>query len=130
MTPIPIRSNAISFNCSYNRNASEESNDVSLATSMVVFEVTLPTGYVADTSIFERLKSANPLIKKVELKNGDTVVVIYFDYLEANRTVCPVVDGFRVQKVQRQKPVSIVVYDYYESGEYDWEKCFYFLARN
>lgn len=105
------------IDCSFNRNASEESNDVSIATSMVVLEVTLPTGYTADLSIFERLRAANSLIKKVELKNGDTVVVVYFDYLEANRKVCSVVDGFRVQKVMRQKPVSIIVYDYYDSGE-------------
>lgn len=88
-----------------------------MATNMVVLEVTLPTGYTADSSIFERLQTSNLLVKKVELKKGDTVVVIYFDYLEANRKVCPIVDGFRVQKVLQQKPVSIVVYDYYDSGE-------------
>lgn len=86
---------------------------------MVVLEVALPTGYTADTSIFERLITSNPLIKKVELKNGDTIVVIYFDYLEANRKVCPIVDAFRAQRVLRQKPVSIIVYDYYDSGECD-----------
>lgn len=88
-----------------------------MATGMVVLEVTLPTGHTADSSIFERLETSVPLIKKVELKKGDTVVVIYLDYLEANRKVCPIVDGFRVQKILRQKPVSIVVYDYYDSGE-------------
>lgn len=100
----------------YNQNRSSI-NDVSSATNMVVMEVTLPTGFTADSSLFTRLQAANPLIKKVELKNGDTVVVIYFDYLEANRIVCPIIDGFRVQKVLKQKSVSIVVYDYYESGE-------------
>lgn len=85
---------------------------------MVVFEVTLPTGYTADTSVFGSLKESIHLIKKVELKNGDTVIVIYFDYLEANRKVCPIVEGFRVQKVQRQKPVSILIYDYYDSGKW------------
>lgn len=88
---------------------------------MVVLEVSLPTGYTTDTSIFQRLIASDPLIKKVELKNGDTTVVIYFDYLKANRKVCPIVDAFRAQRVLRQKPVSIIVYDYYDSGECNTE---------
>lgn len=84
---------------------------------MVVMEVTLPSGYIIDSQTIGNLKAADENVKKVELKDGETVVVIYFDNLIANRTSCPSIDAFRMQTVLNQRPVPIVVYDYYESGE-------------
>lgn len=90
--------------------------------NMIVMEVTLPSGYVIDSQTITDLKSADQNVKKVELKNGETVVVIYFDNLITNRTTCSLIDAFRMQKVLNQRPVPIVVYDYYESGKGEYDK--------
>lgn len=101
-------------------------------------EVTLPTGYAIDSQTIIDLKSNDENVKKVELKNGETVVVIYFDNLVMNQTACSLIDAFRVQKVLNQRPVPIVVYDYYESGKLNilnlirlWHKriCLFILAK-
>lgn len=84
---------------------------------MVVMEVTLPSGYIIDSDTIINLKSADANIKKVELRNGETVVVLYFDRLTADRSTCSLFEAFRMQKILNQRPVPIVVYDYYESGK-------------
>lgn len=80
-------------------------------------EVTLPSGFIADGVTTEQTKGSHPSIKKIELKNGDTLVAVYIENMKANRTVCPVISGFRMQKVLHPRPNSVVVYDYYESGK-------------
>lgn len=52
--------------------------------------------------------------QKVELKDGDTVVVMYFDSLDRNE-LCPTVSAFRTHKVAKQKPAPVVIYDYYDN---------------
>lgn len=84
---------------------------------MVVLEVSLPSGYTTDSSAFAKLESVNN-VKKIETTKGDTVVVVYIDSMNVTETICPVVDGFRVQKVTDQKPSTVVIYDYYDSCAY------------
>lgn len=45
---------------------------------MAVMEVTLPSGYTADPDSIPSLK-ASPFVQRVETRDGDTVVVLYFD---------------------------------------------------
>lgn len=81
---------------------------------MAVLEVSLPSGFSVDSDIVLGL-SREPNVKKVETKNGDSVVVLYFDKLVKSEAVCPLIDTFRVFKVADQKPVPIIAYDYYDS---------------
>lgn len=84
---------------------------------MVLLEASLPSGYTTDSSTFDKLYQIQN-IKKIETKKADTVVVIYIDNLKVDERICPVIQGFRIQKVTNQKPSSVVIYDYYDSCKY------------
>lgn len=83
---------------------------------MAVLEISLPSGFVVDSKALESLKSTIETIKKVETKNDETVAVIYFDHLSKD-PVSLKINGFRNHLVTEQKPVPIVVYDYYDNGK-------------
>lgn len=83
---------------------------------MVVLEVTLPSGYTAESdSLLNVTNLFN--VKKVETKNGDTVFVVYFDHFDVRREICPIFNAFRAHEVTKQKPVPISIYDYYDSSK-------------
>lgn len=92
-------------------------NATSNRSSMTVVEVSLPSGFVVDTQSLEKLKSSIEIVKKVETKNDDTLAVIYFDHLSKD-AVSLKLNAFRNHMVTEQKPVPIVVYDYYDSGKW------------
>lgn len=83
---------------------------------MAVLEVSLPSGFVVDALALESLKSNIETIKKVETKNDETLAVIYFDHLSKD-PISLEINGFRNHLVSEQKPVPIIVYDYYNNGE-------------
>lgn len=85
--------------------------------NMVVLEVSLPSGYLAESDALQNVLNAQN-VKKVETKNADTVFVVYFDNLVVNRTVCPVFEAYRMHSVDEPKPIPITVYDYYENGKF------------
>lgn len=85
--------------------------------SMVVMEVSLPSGFAAEPDLVDTLMRTSN-VKKVETRNGDSVVVLYFDYLKVNEPMCPLVEAYQAHIVAEQKPAPIVVYDYYDSCEY------------
>lgn len=76
-------------------------------------EVTFPSGYVADRDTISALEGTKS-IQKVELKKGDTLVIVYFDALSSHR-VCPAFYAYRTYKIADQKPASVAIYDYYEN---------------
>ncbi|KAG4076804.1 hypothetical protein HA402_009150 [Bradysia odoriphaga] len=85
------------------------------SSNMAVIEAELPTGFVADfQSIQEELKG-NPVVKKTETKNGNTVVVIYLDNVGANE-ICLELTAYRMCQIADEKPVSVQVYDYYDNS--------------
>lgn len=45
---------------------------------MAVMEVTLPSGFTVDSDALPSLQMSQN-VKRVETKNGDTVVILYFD---------------------------------------------------
>lgn len=83
---------------------------------MAVLEVSLPSGFVVDAPALESLKSSIETIKKVETKNDETLAVIYFDHLSKD-PISLKINGFRSHLVSEQKPVPIIVYDYYDNGK-------------
>jgi CD109 antigen len=63
---------AYNFSCRFvGTQGTNESN-------MAVMEVTLPSGFTVDADALPSLRMSQN-VKRVETKNGDTVVVLYFD---------------------------------------------------
>lgn len=52
--------------------------------------------------------------QRVETKDGDTVVVVYFDDMD-KKEICPVFKAYRTSKVAKQKPAPVMIYDYYDN---------------
>lgn len=84
---------------------------------MTVLEASFPSGFVVNLDTLQSLKANIDVIKKVETKNCDTVAVIYFDHLTSNELPLKL-DAFRNHVVSEQKPVPIIVYDYYDNCMY------------
>lgn len=91
--------------------------DLVKQSNMVVLETMLPSGFSVNPELLNGLKSVQTLVKRVETKNGDTVAIIYLDHLTCD-PITLTVDGFREHLVENQKPVSILIYDYYDNGEW------------
>ncbi|XP_069677480.1 CD109 antigen-like isoform X2 [Periplaneta americana] len=82
--------------------------------NMAVMEVTLPSGFTVDTNALPSLEMSQH-VKRVETKDGDTVVMMYFDKM-TKQEYCPTVSAFRTHKVAKQKPVPVTIYDYYDQS--------------
>ncbi|XP_068084683.1 CD109 antigen isoform X2 [Anabrus simplex] len=89
---------------------SQETNE----SNMAVMEVTLPSGFTVDSDALPSLRVSQN-VKRVETKEGDTVVMLYFDKM-MREEFCPTVSAFRTHKVAKQKPVPVTIYDYYDSS--------------
>lgn len=79
-------------------------------------EVELPSGFTADLDTLPSLEVSEN-VRKVETKNEDSVVVIYFDHLSL-KEVCPTLDAFRTQKVAKLIPAAVTLYDYFDNCEF------------
>nr|CAD7195115.1 unnamed protein product [Timema douglasi] len=82
--------------------------------NMAVMEVTLPSGFTVDSDSLPSLQVSEN-VKRVETKDGDTVLMLYFDKM-TRQEYCPTVSAFRTHKVAKQKPVPVTIYDYYDSS--------------
>uniref|UniRef100_A0A8D8UYD5 TEP1-F n=1 Tax=Cacopsylla melanoneura TaxID=428564 RepID=A0A8D8UYD5_9HEMI len=82
--------------------------------NMAVMEVSLPSGFTVDSDALPSLQISQN-VKRVETKNGNTVVVLYFDKM-TKKELCPTVSAFRTHKVAKQKPVPVSIYDYYDQS--------------
>ncbi|KAK0179673.1 hypothetical protein PV327_005405 [Microctonus hyperodae] len=82
--------------------------------NMAVMEVNLPSGFTVDKDSLPSLEVSQN-VKRVETKNGDTMVVLYFDKM-VRKEYCPTVSAYRTHKVAEQKPVPVSIYDYYDSS--------------
>lgn len=82
--------------------------------NMAVMEVSLPSGFTVDSDSLPSLEVSQN-VKRVETKDGDTVVVLYFDKM-TRQEYCPTISAYRTHKVAMQKPVPVSIYDYYDSS--------------
>ncbi|RLU17946.1 hypothetical protein DMN91_010186 [Ooceraea biroi] len=82
--------------------------------NMAVMEVSLPSGFTVDRDSLPSLEVSSH-VRRVETRNGDTMVVLYFDKM-VKEEYCPTVSAFRTHKVAKQKPVPVSIYDYYDSS--------------
>lgn len=78
-------------------------------------EAEFPSGFTADLDTLDSIR-ASENVKRVETKNGDTTVVIYFDNV-GGKELCPTMDAYRTHKVANQKPAPVVIYDYYDTSK-------------
>lgn len=92
------------------------SNGDDTVSNMAVMEVSFPSGFTADADTLPSLESSQG-VKRVETKDDDTVVVMYFDGLSKTE-ICPTLNAFRTHKVANQKPAPVTVYDYYDNSKY------------
>lgn len=81
--------------------------------NMAVMEIDLPSGFQFDADQRQNLQWTQS-VKKVETRNDETQIVLYFERL-TTAIICPKVRAVRVHKVAHQKPAAIVVYDYYDT---------------
>ncbi|XP_070500619.1 thioester-containing protein 1 allele R1-like [Chironomus tepperi] len=82
--------------------------------NMAIMEVTLPSGFAFETGNTNELLKTEK-VKRVETKHADTVMMVYFDDIDSNE-VCPEFKAFRIHSVAKQKPASVVIYDYYDNS--------------
>ncbi|KAG4076179.1 hypothetical protein HA402_014728 [Bradysia odoriphaga] len=95
------------------KTADGAANDESTESNMAVMEIDLPSGYQFDADQRQALQWTQS-VKKVETRNDDTQIVLYFERLTTVK-ICPQVKAIRTHKVAHQKPAAIVVYDYYDT---------------
>ncbi|KAH8378509.1 hypothetical protein KR093_011747, partial [Drosophila rubida] len=91
-----------------------EAADQKKDSNMAVMEVALPSGFVSDADSFGEIESIDR-VKRIETKNADSTMIIYFDSLTPGDIKCLPVQGIRVHSVAKQKPASVSLYDYYET---------------
>ncbi|KAK3922691.1 CD109 antigen [Frankliniella fusca] len=89
-------------------------NQVANASNMAVMEVTLPSGFTADRAALPSLEQSQH-VRRVETRDQDTVVVLYFDKM-VRKEYCPTVSAFRTHRVARQHAAPVVLYDYYDQS--------------
>lgn len=107
-----LPSNALRLNVSTSFIPTPEAK----TSNMAVVEVEFPSGFTFDSDTKDALL-ASPGVKKVELKKGDTLVVLYFNQLSAEK-VQVTINAVRTHKVAHQKPAAITVYDYYDTCKF------------
>lgn len=85
-------------------------------TNMAIVEAELPTGFTADLETTKKALAAVKGFKRAETKNGNTIIVIYLDNLSTT-SLCLQVIAYRLCQIADEKPVSVIVQDYYRGGE-------------
>ncbi|KAH8411883.1 hypothetical protein KR222_001277 [Zaprionus bogoriensis] len=91
-----------------------DSSDAGKDSNMAVMEIALPSGYVGDKDSFDKIESVDR-VKRIETKNSDSTVIVYFDSLTPGDVKCLPVEGTRAHAVAKQKPAAVSLYDYYET---------------
>ncbi|XP_073823482.1 thioester-containing protein 1 allele R1-like [Musca autumnalis] len=86
------------------------------ASNMAVLEINTPSGYVVEDESLAVIKKVKR-VSNVELKNANSLLVIYFDHLYKGQKTCVLYEAIRAHAVAMQKPAAIMVYDYYDSNK-------------
>ncbi|XP_023166140.2 CD109 antigen isoform X3 [Drosophila hydei] len=91
-----------------------ETSDQKKDSNMAVMEIALPSGYISDSDSFGKIQEVDR-VKRIETKNSDSTVIVYFDSLTPGDVKCVPVEGVRAHSVAKQKPAAVSLYDYYET---------------
>ncbi|XP_016940135.3 CD109 antigen isoform X6 [Drosophila suzukii] len=82
--------------------------------NMAVMEIALPSGFVGDADSLGKIEAVDR-VKRVETKNSDSTVIVYFDSLTPGDVRCLPVEATKAHAVAKQKPASVSLYDYYDT---------------
>ncbi|KAH8412151.1 hypothetical protein KR009_000193 [Drosophila setifemur] len=91
-----------------------EDGDKDKDSNMAVMEIALPSGFVGDADSISKIESVDR-VKRVETKNSDSTVIVYFDSLTPGDVKCLPVEASKAHAVAKQKPASVSLYDYYDT---------------
>ncbi|BFF95670.1 CD109 antigen [Drosophila madeirensis] len=91
-----------------------EESDKDKDSNMAVMEIALPSGYVGDAESLSKIESVDR-VKRVETKNSDSTVIVYFDSLTPGDVKCLPVEATKAHAVAKQKPAAVSLYDYYDT---------------
>ncbi|KAH8281352.1 hypothetical protein KR054_000019 [Drosophila jambulina] len=91
-----------------------EEGDKDKDSNMAVMEIALPSGFVGDADSLGKIEAVDR-VKRVETKNSDSTVVVYFDSLTPGDVKCLPVEASKAHAVAKQKPASVSLYDYYDT---------------
>ncbi|XP_070070891.1 thioester-containing protein 1 allele S1 isoform X5 [Drosophila takahashii] len=91
-----------------------EEADKDKDSNMAVMEIALPSGYVGDADSLGKIEAVDR-VKRVETKNSDSTVIVYFDSLTPGDVRCLPVEASKAHAVAKQKPASVSLYDYYDT---------------
>ncbi|XP_065357998.1 C3 and PZP-like alpha-2-macroglobulin domain-containing protein 8 [Calliphora vicina] len=89
-------------------------------TNMVIMEINLPSGFLSDAESNFDIED-NELIQRIESRNSDSTIILYFDNLLANVKNCLSFIADKISDVDKLKPSAIIIYDYYNLSRYNTE---------
>uniref|UniRef100_A0A1A9VUV4 TEP1-F n=1 Tax=Glossina austeni TaxID=7395 RepID=A0A1A9VUV4_GLOAU len=107
---LPSQQLQIEVCASYEPHASDKTSQ----SNMAVMEVALPSGYIADKEKFDDILAVER-VERVDTENCDTKVIVYFNGLVEGEKKRFNIIADRAFAVDKQKPVPIILYDYYNS---------------
>ncbi|XP_075152773.1 thioester-containing protein 1 allele S3-like [Haematobia irritans] len=84
--------------------------------NMTVMEINLPSGHTSDNDSLQSIRNAKR-VQRVETKNEETCIVVYFDSLIAGEPVSFDVSADKSYEVDELKPAAITMYDYYNTEQ-------------
>ncbi|XP_017152340.1 CD109 antigen isoform X1 [Drosophila miranda] len=91
-----------------------EDGDKEKDSNMAVMEIVLPSGFVGDADSLSKIQAVDR-VKRVETKNSDSTVIVYFDSLTPGDVKCLPVEATKAHAVAKQKPAAVSLYDYYDT---------------
>ncbi|XP_017097835.2 thioester-containing protein 1 allele S1 isoform X2 [Drosophila bipectinata] len=91
-----------------------EEADKEKDSNMAVMEIALPSGFVSDSDTLDGIQTVDR-VKRVETKNSDSTVIVYFDSLTPGDVRCLPVKATKAHALAKQKPASVSLYDYYDT---------------
>ncbi|XP_061388919.1 thioester-containing protein 1 allele R1-like [Musca vetustissima] len=103
---------------SYRQDANSVAGGNSTGTNMIIMETNLPSGFTTNEDYGNELLD-NELVDRIELRNSDTTLVMYFEKLSANIDNCFTIMADKLNDVLQRKPASVAVYDYYNISRHD-----------
>ncbi|XP_073822273.1 CD109 antigen-like [Musca autumnalis] len=128
---VNVQYNEPNFNIEYSSETNPLSGELALNVSaeykpqplvgrnesnMAVMEISLPSGYITHMDSLQSIQSA-PRVQRVETKNDDTIVVIYFERLVAGELSSFDIFANKSHAVDNLKPAPITIYDYYSTEQ-------------
>lgn len=94
--------------------------DLSNTSNMVIMEVSLPTGFKAEIDFNKNLEE-DEFVQRIETKNDETIMLLYFDKLLSGKGHCVNIETFKTTEVEERQPAAVVMYDYYDISRFNTE---------